>query len=171
MFSRPSEGVDPVGCTRDVVADEHTDGLVPADAHGHRLRHASSDHVSDGCAPQVVKQATRRLRLLAGFLPRFAEINNRLAAAVKNELRQLCDPVLLFNRASVPSPNRVFPDRPETARLNHMYACTSSCGTPLPSSYMNPRLYCAPASTPGVPTTSTATTPTTPLRRVSMSRR
>jgi hypothetical protein len=31
----------------------------------------------------------------------------------------------------------------EAARFNHMCACTSSCGTPLPLAYMNPRLTCA----------------------------
>ena len=34
----------------------------------------------------------------------------------------------------------------EAARLNHMCACTSSCGTPRPLEYLTPRLNCASAS-------------------------
>ena len=45
-----------VSLTDDVVTIENAPGLVSADGHGYAFRYASTHHVADGCAAQIVKK-------------------------------------------------------------------------------------------------------------------
>ena len=55
---QPPRSVPQVAIADDVLPVEHAAPLAAAQFHGHSLRHAGSDHVSDGRASKVVTCAT-----------------------------------------------------------------------------------------------------------------
>ena len=69
VLGSPAERLQLVGYARDVVAVEHRDRFVSADAHRHRLGNASPDHGPHGCPPEAVKDPACQVSFLARLLP------------------------------------------------------------------------------------------------------
>ena len=72
-----ARGIPQVAIADDVVAVEHAPSLITAQRHGHALRHAGANHVSDGCAPQVMRDAAWTPRLDPGAAPGMVEAAGR----------------------------------------------------------------------------------------------
>src|SRR5271157_2893166 len=72
-----------VALVHNVVPVEHRAGLVPADLHGHALRHAGANHVAHRSAAEIVKQLPGEPNLPAGSRPRLPYVSDRLSIVVE----------------------------------------------------------------------------------------
>jgi hypothetical protein len=88
---------------------------VPADRHRHGLGHATTDHVADSRASQVVKQLVRNGDRLTKVValnveqprpparapPSLANVNDRRAAAAEHEISDMRLAVVRFDQAGL----------------------------------------------------------------------